>query len=652
MANKIFIDLDEEIIFAVEKVLASDGNQVILIVPESSQLVSSLVSLKLLARQIYKSNKIVILVSEDKLGLELSKEASLVAVEKISDVTGETWKDALRLKEQFIEARENLKHELVSKREEGEKVKLEEEETEGKKENRKPKKEEETDGEDDDNFFEGQPEKPRLGGKKVDIEGFAMIAGGDIREHKELLVGDSAEDKEKSESLNSKQIRKSKPEKKLTQDSELKTQNPKEDKKAKHKVSATGASYLGRDLSALKGAKSKSRLGGGRFAFLDTIKTFLNKSKNTKYFVLAGLTLVILFLLGYFVLPEATIEITLAEAAVPVNEDVRADLTATSVDVEGLTVPARKVELKKSKSDSAITTGTGEDGDIAKGLVDFFNKSDNSISLKAGTVLNPLGDSSRKYTVTKAVVVPPSPGGLGLLENVEIAAEKFGDEYNINGSKDFVVAGFDPDTELLAKSFRDITGGTTEEVVQVSKEDFNDLKDSLTEGLQATLFAELDGLIEGGEMKLEGTEQSTEPKVTPSHNIDDQTESLDMTVEITASIFVVSEKDLTQLANHLIENKQKLEGEFEIQDIDELRIDGAFLNGNIATFNLRVEGNIKGSIDEQAVKDAIKGKDYAKAANIVRDLPDVDEFTLKFTPQWMPIKRMPTDVEKITVTFK
>jgi hypothetical protein len=56
-AEKIFVDTDEDIIFTIEKIRASENERILLIVPQHALLTSSLVNLKLLARQVANDSK-------------------------------------------------------------------------------------------------------------------------------------------------------------------------------------------------------------------------------------------------------------------------------------------------------------------------------------------------------------------------------------------------------------------------------------------------------------------------------------------------------------------------------------------------------------------------------------------------------------------
>ncbi len=675
MATKVFVDLDEEIILAVEKVLKGEGNQVILVVPESAMLVSSLVSLKLLSRHVYKHNKMIVLVTEDKTGLEISKKAGLVAVEKVSDVTGETWKKALALREKFKEEREELKRRLVNKRKEGEDVTFEEEdvkEEKTEKEDIKDKKEEKEEGEGKD-YFQGMPQKPRLDGKLVRIAGFPLYAGGDIKDNAEALKDESAANKEedskdKDEKGDDKEDYKKEDEKPrivpIPDPQPLKARaeevenkpEPEPQSQLQSQPNKSSGNFVGRDLTSVAGAPTRKRRIGGGGGFMDKVKAFFTEGDSKKKLYIGGsiLFLIIIFLLGYFVFPKATIELTLAEAAVPVNEDIRASLTQTTVDLNGMTIPAKKVELTKNASKSTPTTGKGETGSKAQGLADFFNKTAAPITVNSGTVITTIGDSSLKYIVKETVTVPPNPdSGVGLKEDVPIEAEKFGEKYNVgSSSRSYTIQGYTT-SQLSATSISNsVTGGTTEEVTEVSQKDFDDLRNGLVEEIQSTLLGELEALVGDNEIKLDGTQKFAEPKVSPSHKVGDDVGNLDMSVEIVGSLFIVTESDLTDMANHLIKEKNKLEGEFEVKDLSDLQVGTATLNGDVATFNLRLEGSIKADIDEQGVKDQINGKGYLEAVTILKGLPDVKEVSVDFSPIWMPIKRMPTDDSKITVIIK
>ena len=118
MSEKIFIDLDEEIIFIVEKIKKIEGDRAILIVPENASLLGSSVTLKLLFSEISKVGKSVILVTEDDIGKNLAKRASFVVASNVAQVTEDSWKMAEEYREKFLKNLDQQKNKLLDERKE------------------------------------------------------------------------------------------------------------------------------------------------------------------------------------------------------------------------------------------------------------------------------------------------------------------------------------------------------------------------------------------------------------------------------------------------------------------------------------------------------------------------------------------------------
>src|SRR5688572_14953300 len=92
-ATKIFIDPNEDIVFACSKIAAAGSRQVILVVPAGANIAASQVSMKLLSRMLARIDKLVTIVTEDELGQKYAQASGLVAVNKISEVSPQTWEE-------------------------------------------------------------------------------------------------------------------------------------------------------------------------------------------------------------------------------------------------------------------------------------------------------------------------------------------------------------------------------------------------------------------------------------------------------------------------------------------------------------------------------------------------------------------------------
>jgi|GEM_PF-3847956 len=115
-SSKVFVSPTEDVVFACDKVSKAPSEQVILTIPEGAHIGSSQVSLKLLARMLFKSNKLVVIVNEDDTTAAYATRAGLISVKKIADISPEMWDKADDLKRKHNKVREMTKENLMAER--------------------------------------------------------------------------------------------------------------------------------------------------------------------------------------------------------------------------------------------------------------------------------------------------------------------------------------------------------------------------------------------------------------------------------------------------------------------------------------------------------------------------------------------------------
>ncbi len=99
-STKVFIDTDNEITFILEKILSAKSDRVSLVIPDRASVFSSITGLKLLKRVVDKSNKLLVLVTLDAQGAELSRNAGLLVVSRVGEIHETIWERAV--KEKFV----------------------------------------------------------------------------------------------------------------------------------------------------------------------------------------------------------------------------------------------------------------------------------------------------------------------------------------------------------------------------------------------------------------------------------------------------------------------------------------------------------------------------------------------------------------------
>ncbi len=127
--TKVFIEPNEDVVFACHKIATAGSRKVILVIPAAANVVSSQVSMKLLSRMLARTDKLVTVVTEDELGLKYAAASALAAVGKISDVTTEVWEQANTFKQELILKKDHKKMELIAERSAGDYKIVDEEST-------------------------------------------------------------------------------------------------------------------------------------------------------------------------------------------------------------------------------------------------------------------------------------------------------------------------------------------------------------------------------------------------------------------------------------------------------------------------------------------------------------------------------------------
>ncbi len=668
-SDKIFVDVNDEINFVVEKILASQRERVIVVVPQNAVVVSSIVSMKILSHQILRSKKQIVLVTEDELGLKLAKQANIISTNKVSNVSAETWEAAKAAKESLLRQRDELKSHLLAERgissanfkKEGE---LDVDIMSGESvfeqpsfvpdqaaDNKKPELETEaeaisedeaiSESEDVENSVaetavksdleledvQGPIKRTRRQPKLVDLSGIQVYAGGDIADLSRVT------------------------------DSQPRVTTTK----------PTRADYSQRDWAGYIESPSKRTI-----PFLSSLRpkkdlrsvspgVALGKRKA----LIGALIFAVVAVVGagLIVWQTSTVEIiiTLKTEEVPVEQQVVADANLLAFTSEPLSIPALMVEeTDLSSSESGTSTGEGQKGTAAAGLIDIWNKTTAEITLSAGTVLENT-TTNLKYTLKQDVTIrgrdPDDDLDIGQAKDVRIEAETFGEQYNIteSGTKvDFKVGTYTT-SDVIGKRFRNIEGGTTVAFAAPAQVDVDLIKNSLVESLKKQGIAKVRTNVPEGYRLLEGTTEFTETAVRPVPAVGEEGSSFSVTVEGKVTVLAVKNDDLDSAIKLLIDNNQlDAEGEFEVTGLGDTELTNIVREGDKATFTVTAKGSLQSKITEEAVKSEVAGLEIDTAYDRLVKIDEVENVRISFSPALAPkfLQQVPGDWMRIKVTFK
>lgn len=658
-ANKIFIDTEEEIVFTIEKVLLSQSNRAILVIPKHAALVSSAVSLKLLTKQMLQTDKLLVLVTEDEIGRKLADKASLVAVDKISNVTKEIWIRAKELKEVLLNEKLRLKNELVGDRKD-EKIVAEDELEVDQSTTVKAVIEEEPEE-------EVANEPKRLEAKAVELGNIMVYAGGDITD--DLSLMDEERKRLETEpdisgvALADNQVDQAvfKHQDKNLNYLKQQAENAKSNGSVSHNAPEprNKAGLLGKDLTSMlqqkqtSQVKRTSRRQVNDNAFFGKVKRFVAQfyaaGGNKKLLQSFSVGIIIFFLISYLFFPFVSITLIFAENKVKVNEKVTASTKVDEIDTEQLIIPANLLSKTSSITKEGQATGKGESGDKAKGLIDISNLTDSPIQLKKGTSVTNI-NTDLQYVITRDVTVPPLINN-GAVRDVPVEASSFGSNYNIvNVNSTYVISGYTT-SQMTANSYYDITGGTTKEIIIVTQQDIDSIKGSAEDELKQQLVDSLKGLISQEDILLDGSQKFKQDELKTSVEVDKEADTFTVDLKLTISAITVLKSDLTTVAEEVVKNNEtQAGGSINLSDpiIRDISIND---DSSEVTFSLSSNAGVTADISEDDLIEKIAGVSLSEAHEYISSLEGISEYRIKYTPIYIPffLQRVPTDSAKIEV---
>lgn len=292
----------------------------------------------------------------------------------------------------------------------------------------------------------------------------------------------------------------------------------------------------------------------------------------------------------------------------------------------------------------AVVTGTKEVGEKAKGDVTVFNWTTSETEFPADTII--ISKNGIKFSLASDVSIASRSASTPGKSNVAAQAVDFGPEGNISGGTDFTFQEFD---ELLysASNENAFAGGDKKNVTVVSEEDLDKLEESLRQSLKETATNDLKNKTFGQTINEDAIVVEVAKK-TFDKKVDDEAALVSLDMEVEASTLTYSEDELKKLlaenANSNAPN-DKLEARFE--NIEILSADSK-VSANTLNLTGKFKVNYTPKFNQDELKDKIAGKSEKEAREIIKEIGEVTDVTVNFSPNFLIISSIPKNKEKIT----
>ncbi|MDB5161730.1 MAG: hypothetical protein JWM52_238 [Candidatus Saccharibacteria bacterium] len=386
-----------------------------------------------------------------------------------------------------------------------------------------------------------------------------------------------------------------------------------------------------------------------------------DKFRKRLFLGIAGgvaLTALLIWMFGFA--PSATVIITAKTSPAPVSATVKLGGTAATDFKTGVI----KSVLQSEKKDVSVdfdATGTGTVGDKASGTVIFKNCEDSAaITIPAGTTVS---TGAHSYVTQTAVTVPGGSGSFsgcttpGTSTAVQIVAAAIGDDYNMGNGTTFAVSGHPNGSTsyMRAVANSDIAGGSSKTVKVVSSDDIERAKGQL---IGQSTDAEKKALIKkfvSGEKVIDSSFTVDRSEAVSTPTVDKEAPAsgkAKLTISTNYSIYAVPKTDLENYLNESIKTQLTSQTTQKVYNtgIDKASISNFRKDGDTLTASVASNGQIGPVIDEDTIKDKVKGKIYGEVQSALQTIDGVQDVDVQFPYFW--VRAVPNDTNKIHIEFK
>lgn len=384
----------------------------------------------------------------------------------------------------------------------------------------------------------------------------------------------------------------------------------------------------------------------------DYIPEIKSNKKLLKALIYPLIILGILFGIGFalwWYIPAATVKINVNSQILVKLLEIKASVDIESVAAETQQIPAFKVDVSVTDSQTIPTSGKKEIGDKAEGKVTLFNKTNESIKIKKGTVIKLIStnDESWRYETTAEVDVPAQSeikDDAGTVtgteygkKDVEILAIAYGDKYNQKDGQNFEINGFDTD-KIVAENTDKIDGGSAKEVNVVAQTDIDSLKRTLNEFMKTKVAEAMQKKVVEGQTFHESSVDFTVVSGNYDKKLDDEADELTLTMVMDGSGLAYSQADLDALISELIKTIVPAEYDIDENKPDyEVAATKSKTDENVIDLQVKLRSYITPKLDESKIQNDLTGMKTDEAQDYLNSLNNIKGFEIILSPKLPPI---------------
>ncbi len=333
--------------------------------------------------------------------------------------------------------------------------------------------------------------------------------------------------------------------------------------------------------------------------------------------------------------------------------EVTLDSTADSVSVENKTIPVKKNDFTVDSSVDAITTGTKEVGEKARGEIKIYNKQSTVQKLDSSQILT--DPQNRKFYLTNPVSVSAASSDLdrGLITlgqtKASIVAADIGPEYNIDQSVDLTFVDISSDL-LVARTVSSFSGGSRSQIAAVSQAD----KDLLKQKIEQAVKDSLDQEIKKYDQTILSSLQIASGRLDYSRELGEAAENITASVTSAVTVFSLLPEHSRSIVTGFLASEENFSQSQIDPDLFNLSFEIQKLQTDTATATLSIQGQSLPQVDIPALKKQIKGRRPSQLDRIIRQqIPRTYNYNLKTNWDFLKdFNPLPFNPRRIFITVK
>ena len=348
-----------------------------------------------------------------------------------------------------------------------------------------------------------------------------------------------------------------------------------------------------------------------------------------------SLGIIAVFGLLLFLVPGATVKLTLAVDVQSVNLQVWASPELQTMNLSG-GIPATFVNTVVEGQKSIQTTGSMVLPDqTSSGEVTFTNLTDQSVLIPAGTVVQNTREPIIQFRTLRAVVLKSNPGSQ---VDVGVQAVQAGSQGNIRSEEIKAVVGT-LGTKVSVINHSLMTGGRNIPSPTASKSDLDQLREEIIQELQASALQRFKDEQITNTVLLPETLKMVKIQdevVEPAFGL--PAEQVEMSLRVEFQAWTFNQADLETIAHAALDatldsDMNPVRGSFEIVDIQPQSFEN-----NQVRWQIRASQFIQNAWDSSQLIKETAGKTVSTAINNLAGFPGlISRPQITLNPTWWPV---------------